>query len=361
MKSMEAEVTPDIARDWGLSFDDLLFLAELPEYVRLEAALQLCHLRRTGRFVEDWSCISDDAIFYVASQVEQSDARTHRSFDDRTARRYRVRLIEYMGLSRATADDLAALETRLMTEACPMGGSVVEMIEHCFLRFGYHGLIPPSEKTLSRIVRSVRRKFLDRYLPSVVNALSPETISRLESCLANPSGDHGFQRLKTDVGAATLDNVPEAADRLEFIPSLALPFELLVHLNPSWLATLTRRVERETATEMRRHCGARRLGLFAIYLMSRRARMIDELADLLLEVVHWVGTKSRRKVVSRIAADIEKVHGKDRLLVGIATAAMLTPNGRVADVIFPVATAVKLKANTDEHRAKVTLDFGYRR
>ncbi|WP_342074942.1 DUF4158 domain-containing protein [Yoonia sp. SS1-5] len=349
-------MTPDIARDWGLSFDDLLFLAALPEDACLEVALQLCHLRRTGRFAEDWSCISDDALLYVASQIEQPDARPHRSFDDRTARRYRVKLIEHLDLSRATAGDLAALKTWLLTEACPLGGSGAEMIQQSFLRFRDHGFIPPSEKALSRIVRSVRREFLDGYLVSVLNALAPETISKLESCLANPSEDHGFQRLKADVGAATLDNVLDAAERLEFIHSLALPFELLAHINPSWLATLTRRVEGETATEMRRHSKARRLGLFAIYLMSRRARMIDGLADLLLEVVHRIGTKSRRKVISRIAADIEKVHGKERLLVDIATAAMLTPNGRVADVIFPVATAVKLKAIIDEHRAKGTLD-----
>jgi len=59
----------------------------------------------------------------------------------------------------------------------------------------------------------------------------------------------------------------------------------------------------------------------------------------LIDVVHRIGTKSRRKVIGKIAADIEKVHGKERLLVDIAAAAMMTPNGRVSDVIFPVAGA----------------------
>ena len=44
------------------------------------------------------------------------------------------------------------------------------------------------------------------------------------------------------------------------------------------------------------------------------------------------------------------------LLVDIATAAMMAPNGRVAEVIFPVAGAAKLKAIIDEHKAKGTLD-----
>ncbi len=94
--------------------------------------------------------------------------------------------------------------------------------------------------------------------------------------------------------------------------------------------------------------------------MSRRSQLIDGLVDLLIEVVHRIGTKSRRKVISKIAADIERIPGKEWLLVDIATAAMMAPNGRVSDVIFPIAGAARLKAIIDEHRAKGTLDVRIR-
>ena len=84
--------------------------------------------------------------------------------------------------------------------------------------------------------------------------------------------------------------------------------------------------------------------------------MTGGLADLLIEVVHRIATRSRRKVIGKIAADIEKVHGKERMLVDIAVAAMLTPNGRVADVIYPIAGVTKLKAVIDEYRTKGALD-----
>ena len=80
---------------------------------------------------------------------------------------------------------------------------------------------------------------------------------------------------------------------------------------------------------MRRHAHQKRVGLLALYIMSRKSYLIDGLTDLLNDVIHRIGTKSRRKVIDKIAADIEKVHGKERLLVDIATAAMMTPNGRV--------------------------------
>lgn len=115
-------------------------------------------------------------------------------------------------------------------------------------------------------------------------------------------------------------------------------------------------MEAETPFEMKRHDPEKRHGLLAIWLMSRRAQLIDGLVDLLIEVVHRIGTKSRRKVIGTIAADIERVHGKERLLVDMATAAIDDPLGRVIDVIYPVAGAAKLKAVIEEDRAKGTLD-----
>ena len=73
-------------------------------------------------------------------------------------------------------------------------------------------------------------------------------------------------------------------------------------------------------------------------------------------MTHRLGTRLRRRVIQGIAADIGAVHGKERLLVDIATAALDHPDGRIEDVIFPIAGAAKLRAVIDEHRAKGTLD-----
>ena len=147
-----------------------------------------------------------------------------------------------------------------------------------------------------------------------------------------------------------------ACDRLAFVEGLELPGERLGGVDPAWVALLSRRVEGETASEMRRHGETRLLGLYALYLMERRRKMIDGLVDLLLEVVHRLQTRSRRKVIGAIARDIERVYGKERLLVDIAEAAVDDPEGRVIDVIYPVNGVAKLEAVIAEHRAKGTMD-----
>ena len=218
------------------------------------------------------------------------------------------------------------------------------------------GVFVPSDKIMERLARAARRAFREGFLSKVGSRLSAETVEQLEWVLTEPLANTGFQRLKDDVGAATLESVLFTAQKVSFVEDLHLPLDLLSGVDRGWITQLSRQVEGETAFEMRRHTSERRLGLLAIYLMHRKSQLIDGLVDLMLEVVHRIGTRSRRKVISGIAADIEKVHGKERLLVDIATAAVDFPEGRIEDVIFPVVGAAKLRAVIEEHRAKGTLD-----
>lgn len=57
-----------------------------------------------------------------------------------------------------------------------------------------------------------------------------------------------------------------------------------------------------------------------------------------------------------IAKDVERVYGKERLLVDIATASIDDPGGRICDVIFPVVGKEKLAAIIKESNAKGALD-----
>ena len=107
---------------------------------------------------------------------------------------------------------------------------------------------------------------------------------------------------------------------------------------------------------MRRRGDGRRIGLYALYLTDRQKKLTDDLIDLFLEITHRLQTRSRRRVIANIARDIERIYGKDQLLCAIAEAAIDDPEGRVVDVIHPVAGVAKLKAVIEEHRASGTLE-----
>ena len=161
--------------------------------------------------------------------------------------------------------------------------------------------------------------------------------------------------IKGDVGAATLDSVLGACDRLAFLESLELPWERLTGVDQARVALPCRRVEGGNAPEMRRHGEERRCGLQSLYLMDRHRRLTDDLVGLLLEIIHRLQTRSRRTAGTGIARDIERVRGKERLPFDIEEAANEDPEGREVDVIHPVAGAARLKAVIDGHRARGTL------
>lgn len=67
------------------------------------------------------------------------------------------------------------------------------------------GVFVSSTKIMERLDRAARRNFRDGFLDRVGAALTAETIEKLEWALSEPLADTEFQRVKDDVGAATLE------------------------------------------------------------------------------------------------------------------------------------------------------------
>jgi TnpA family transposase len=355
---MNLRVSPeDLTGEWSLSFADIEFVNAKPLGSKLGLAVQLKFFAAHGYFVTTATEVPEDAISYLANQlgIGKADLGGY-DFLGRSGRRHCAEILRHLDFRRMKRADRAALADWMATELCPGGTSVTAMREAVFLWCRDHRIFGPSAKEMERLVRSERQRFLETFLGSVANQLLPETVALMEASLAEPEGSIGFHAIKGDPGAATLENMLSLADRLAFIKKLDLPRDMLTSAGKPWIDQIVRRVGGEKASEMRRHAPRWQLGFYAVFLMVREAQIIDGMIDLLVETIHKVGVRSKRKVVAGIARDIEKVYGKERLLVNIAGAAIEVPEGRVCDVIFPVAGREKLVAIVQEHRAKGTLE-----
>ena len=87
---------------------------------------------------------------------------------------------------------------------------------------------------MERQVRGARHDFLEGFLESTALALPADTREELDGSLSEPRRLTGFHRMKSEVGAATLDNVLGACDRLTFLDSLDLPWDHLGGVDPGW-------------------------------------------------------------------------------------------------------------------------------
>ena len=347
----------DLIGGWSLSFADIDFVNAKPAQARLGLAVQLKFFAAHGFFLQDHASVPADGVSWLAEQLGvEADALNQYDFSSRTAPRHCAEILQHLGFRRLKRLDREQLTLWIAGELCPTGQSVNAMLDHVFLWCRDRRIYGPSRKELERLVRSQRQHYLDGWLSGVCERLSASTVTLLEASIADPDGQTGFNTMKEDAGQATLDNILGVTAKLAVIQKLDLQRDILSATGKAWVEQIVRRVAGEKASEMRRHAPTRQIGLYAIYLLSRAAQLTDAIVDLLIETVHKIGTRSKRKVVGDIAKDIERVYGKERLLVEIASASIDEPSGRVCDVIFPIVGKDKLAAIVKESQAKGALD-----
>ena len=328
----------DLAGRWRLDLDALTWIETKAAARRLGLAAQLRHYALTGRFAETAEEIPTAAAQHLADQLDRpvADLAAY-AWTGRSALRHRVGILRLLAIRPAASGDLDALSTWLEADVCPRGENLDAMMAAACRWCLGRGHQAPSRSVLGRLTRSARRRFEDRLVSRLAAGLSPEAAARMEATLAGTGDGPSFAALKADPGRVALESVLRVAGRLSFIRGLALPREALSGVGPPVIERLRRRVAQENGWEMRRHPRERRLGLFALYLLTREAALVDGLVDLLIETVHKIGVKAERRAAAALVRDVERVHGKERLLVDIAAAAVDHPDDPVRTAIFPVA------------------------
>jgi TnpA family transposase len=337
---------------WGLTRAELDFVMDKPARIRLGYAAQLKIYMSRGQFPERTSEIPATAAAYLAEQlgagIDDLDAY---DWSGRTGRRHRGEVLAHLGLGRFGAKDRAVLARWLESDVCRSGATTTSMAASVYGWCKARGVASPAAGETDRIVRSARRAFEDAFFQRVAAALGDDAVEAMEKSLEEPDAPGGFHDLKADPGGVSLDSLLKTAARLTSIRELRLPPSALTGVSENFLERFRRRVDQESAREFRRHPPARRLGMYAVFLAAREQTVTDSLVDLLIETVHKMAKRAERKVVKRVAQDIVKVHGKERLLYRIAEAAIAFPDKTVREVVFPIAGAEKLEAVVGEYKS----------
>ena len=69
---------------------------------------------------------------------------------------------------------------------------------------------------------------------------------------------------------------------------------------------------------------------------GHRRAITDRLIELLLQLVHKMGTQAEKRVDEELLTDFKRVTGKTRLLFQMAAVALDQPAEAVQEVIYPV-------------------------
>lgn len=344
--------TEELANHWSLSFEEIQLLKSKPNRNHLAIVSQLKFYRNSGRFPSSAKDISPTVVHYLANQID-ADAGDLDSYDwlSRTAFRHRREILDFIGIRRVSAADKINFGTWLSQSVYPRGVDTKEAIELAFDWFRTRKIECPSERELDKLVRSAQYQFEGELFQSISNCLSPDCKIQLNQSLETVEGKAVFTDIKSDPGRVGLDSVLKETTKLAFIKTIKLPVQQLEKIHLKVLHRYQQRISTESAWDVKQHPEPLRYALLAIILYCRRREIIDALVDLLIQIVHKLSVGAERRLVKELVGGFRQVHGKNALLFRIAEAALQNPDGRVRDVIYPVASEKTLQSLQKEQRS----------
>jgi hypothetical protein len=153
--------------------------------------------------------------------------------------------------------------------------------------------------------------------------------------------------LKADPGQISLDSLLAEVDKLERIRSLGLPAGLFAGAPDPVVGAWRARAALEYPSDLRERPRPVRLTLLAALCWTRTGEITDGLVELLIGIVHKIGTRAENRVEGELLADLRRVRGKEGIRFRLAEAAVEHAGAwRMGDSRFRCAAC--------DHRTSVT-------
>lgn len=313
-----------------------------------------------GRFPESRREIPADVMRYVAVQLAMP-LNTLDAFDwqDRTARRQRAEILEWLDIRRMEEADWRALASWLNAEVIPLDLSLKQLTERIRDWLRTHRLDTPGLERLERMLRAQLHAFETDLLIRIDDSLTDATRTALDALLgdatvqddATEDSANPFSTLRGDPGRVSLDTLLQELDKLQLVRNVVLPMPALATVPVKWRQKFRQRAAIETVWDLRRHAPHVRHGLMAAFCYERQHEIIDGLIDLLMQIIHKIDSRAKKKVEQQLLTDLQRVSGKTAVLFRLAEAAVDHPDETIKDALYPVVGLQTLQDLVKEFKA----------
>ncbi len=322
---------------------------------KVACALLLKYFQREGRFPQRKQDMPRVIVEHIAQQFHLATTvfdsyRWEKGIIDR----HRSQIRKFLGVRMGAVADANAVLHWLETQNQLLEEHNFDRLkELVYERYKELKIEPPLPKRVERLIHSAVRSADERLYGKILSRLTPEAQGKLDTLLSEntPTGKTSLlSDLKSEAGAATLENVLSEIAKLERIHALALPPGLFAGVSRKRLIWCKRRIAVEDLSEIRRHPPQVRHSLLAAFCTVRSEEITDTLVELLISVIHKMGSRAKHIVNKEVIRDIKRVQGKNRLLYEVASASLNQPDGTVKEVIYPVASEQTLHDLVAEYK-----------
>jgi TnpA family transposase len=285
-----------LAQDWTLTRADQLLVGECRTAAqRCDLAIQLCVLRKYGRFLEEETPVPLPIVNHLCAQLRMQWPEAE-AFKTRSSTRsaQNDKLLRHLGFRWFEESDAKELRQWLIAEA-PVNAWDEDLWILVERRLFEKRVVQPGPSVLERLMCGVMAQAQDRLLGQLAASLPSilgEGIQRLLSVESGTSRSWFF-RLKEPVPRATVAVVLEYLKHFEFLQTLQLE---RIDLRPlgAWLQRYAQRVKSEDVAVIKRWTKDRRQVAMACFLMDRLRFVLEAIADLHGQFFHRLEKNAKK-------------------------------------------------------------------
>lgn len=352
----------ELIEHWTLLPSEMALLGNKTGVARIGFAVSLKYFQLSSKFTHQKPDIPAVVLSHIASQVNVP-AQEYQEYDwhSRSSRYHRSQIREYFGFRSCDASALKTLFDWLVSEVLPHETDAEDLTEIVEGRLIQLKIEPPTPSRIKRLIHSALHKSESHFFETIYQKIAEDSRVAIDTLLETSeledeySGKPSlFHYLNSEPGRASLESFLSEITKLEHLRKIGLPFDLFQNISPKVLQTYARRAATEPPRELRAHPAPIRYTLVAAFCWQRIREVTDNLVDLLIQIVHGIGTRASKRVDAQLIQDFKRVSGKHNILYQMANASLDQPEGTVKEVIYPVASEQTLQDLVKEFKASGT-------
>lgn len=269
----------ELAHIWTLNPSEAVFINKHQFQYKLHVAIQLCSLRKYGRFLDEHEGISTKVLNYLASQIGQGASFKINVPDrEKTYTKQCQEIIQHLGFKRPSLEEQEALSSWLLekSEDEVRRDFLIEMAEKRLLD---QKIVLPTRKVLKRLVRTILNQTSQEWFSLIYQKISDQTKEHLDLLTwTTPEEPKSlFAELKDSPPAAAIGSINLYLDKFEKLKKLEDCEVDFVDIPLNFIKHSHELAKRYDAWEIKRFPSEKRYSLLSIFLSESQKTLLDSL------------------------------------------------------------------------------------
>jgi TnpA family transposase len=285
----------ELAFDWTLSEQDKKnVLNHRGSENRLRFAVQLCILRKYGRFLDDYRLVASKIIGYLSSQLKIAPVPINQETVS-TGKNYRKEIRDYLGYT--TFDQTENLLDDWILHVVSRNFFIENLVQRAEAFLTENKIVIPPPAHFERIINSAYAQAEHKIFNKISSLLSSDIRSAIDGLLNTKDETRRtvFYKFDEFPQEATAKRIAEYFSLYEELAALEISGDLLLGFPGRLITELANAVRSYDAWRLKRFDDNKKYALAACYLLRVRQNIIDNLARMHAQFLITMERKARNR------------------------------------------------------------------